>query len=345
MLLSDQYAKFQKNPAVLREELNAAGITGTTQKSPVIIDEVQKCPMLLDEVHWLIENKGIRFILCGSSARKLKRGHANLLGGRAIRYELYPLTCGEIADFNLLQALNRGLLPKMYDSDYSRRLLQSYISDYLKEEIAAEALTRNIPAFGRFLDVAALSNGEIVNYQNIASECGVSAPTAKEYFQILQDTLLASFVPAYTRRVKRRIVSSPKFYLFDVGVAGYLGRWGELLPGSPLFGKAFEHFILMELKAHSSYSELFYPISYWRTSSGTEVDFILNDGEIALEVKTSRQVNYRQLKGLRTFKEEHSPRRAITVSLDDKPRATDDGIEIIPWKSFLEELNSGALIK
>lgn len=299
----------------------------------------------MDEVHWLIENKGIRFILCGSSARKLKRCHANLLGGRAIRYELYPLTCGEIADFNLLQALNRGLLPRMYDSSHSRRLLQSYISDYLKEEIAAEALTRNIPAFGRFLDVAALSNGEIVNYQNVASECGVSAPTAREYFQILQDTLLAAFVPAYTHRVKRRIVSSPKFYLFDVGVAGYLARWGELFPGSSLFGKAFEHFIFMEIKAHSSYSDLFYPVSYWRTSSGAEVDFIVNNGEIALEVTSSRDVNYRQLKGLKTYKEEHSPRRSIVVSLGDKPRTTDDGIEIIPWRLFLEELNSGLLIE
>ncbi len=344
MLLSDQYKKFLTNPALLREELSAAGVTGENQKHPVIIDEVQKIPSLLDEVHWLMENRKIRFILCGSSARKLKRGHSNLLGGRAVRYELFPLTFSEIPEFSLQKGLTSGLLPRMYDSPHSKRLLQSYIADYLKEEIAAEALTRNIPAFSRFLDVAAICNGEIINYNNIASDCSVSAPTVKEYFQILQDTLLAIHVPAYTRRVKRRIVTSPKFYYFDVGVAGFLARWGEILPRSSLFGKAFEHFILMELKAHSSYSESFYPIEYWRTSSGVEVDFILNHGEIVLEVKSTGQVNYRHLKGLRTFKEEHKPRRAIVVSQDDKPRTTDDGIEIIPWRLFLEELNAGNLI-
>ncbi len=341
LLKSDQYRRRLHEPSLLREELTALNVTGQTQKSPVIIDEVQKIPDLLDEVHWLIENRGIRFILCGSSARKLKAGHANLLGGRAVRYELFPLTYHEIPQFNLIRALNRGLLPRMYDSKHYTRLLQSYVSDYLKEEIAAEALTRNIPGFSRFLDVAAISNGEIINYQNIASECGVSAPTAKEYFQILEDTLIGSTLPAFRRKAKRRVILSPKFLFFDVGLAGYLCKRGNIEPGSSSFGRAFEHFIFMELKAHSVYSETFYPLSYWRTASGFEVDFIACDGEIAIEVKSSNQVNYRHLKGIRAFREEYSPRRSIVVSLDREPRITEDGIEILPWKYFLEMLQEG----
>ena len=341
LLLSNQYARLLNSPFLLREEIVASGLNGDNQKDPVIIDEVQKVPDLLDEVHWLIENRGLRFILCGSSARKLKRGHANLLGGRAVRYELFPLVYHEIPDFDLSNALNRGLIPRMYDSSHSRRFLQSYASDYLKEEIAAEALTRNVPAFSRFLDNAALSNGEVLNYQNIASECGISAPTVKEYFQILEDTLIGSFLPAFRKRVKRRVIGSPKFYFFDVGLAGYLSKRSTVHIGSAEFGKAFEHFIHMELRAHSSYSELNYPLSYWRTSSGYEVDFVLNDGEIAIEVKSSEQVNYRHLKGLRAFREEHTPRRTIVVSRDSSPRMTEDGIEILPWRIFLEQLWTG----
>ena len=325
----------------MREELSAAGITGDTQQAPVIIDEVQKIPELLDEIHWLIENRGIRFILCGSSARKLRRGHANLLGGRAVRYELYPLTANEIPQFDLVRALNRGLLPRMYDSAHYSRYIQSYVSDYLRAEIAAEALTRNVPGFSRFLDVAALSNGETINYQNIASDCGVSAPTVKEYFQILDDTLIGSLIPAFRKKAKRRLVLSPRFYFFDVGLTGFLCKRGEVTPGSSAFGGAFEQFIYMELRANSSYSEKLYPLSYWRTASGFEVDFILDDGRIAIEAKSTEQINYRHLKGIRAFREEYSPRRSIVVSCDPEPRKTEDGIEILPWRHFLQALAAG----
>ena len=341
LLLSDEQMRLLRRPAILREEIVATGLHGENQKTSVIIDEVQKVPALLDEVHWLIENRGIRFILCGSSARKLKRGHGNLLGGRGVRYELYPLIASEIPDFDLTRALNRGLIPRMYDSPHYVRLLQSYIADYLKEEIAAEAATRNVPAFGRFLDVAGLSNGEIINYQNIASECGVSAPTVKEYYQILQDTLLGNMVPAFRKRAKRRIVSAPKFFFFDVGVANYVSKSTQLEPGSMAFGRAFEHLIHMEIRAHASYSEQFYPIAYWRTSSGFEVDFILKDGEIAVEAKSSEEVNNRHLKGVRAFCEEHTPRRSIVVSRDRNARKTTDGIEILPWREFLSALWQG----
>jgi uncharacterized protein len=341
LLRADRYRPLLVNPSLLREELDAEGITGANQKVPIIIDEVQKIPDLLDEVHWLIENRDLRFILCGSSARKLKRGHANLLGGRAVRYELLPLTCREIPEFDLERALSHGLLPRMYDSKHPDRLLQAYVSDYLREEITAEAVTRNIPAFSRFLDVAAMSNGEIVNYQNIASECGVSAPTAKEYFQIVADTLIGSLLPAYRKRGKRRVILAPRFYYFDIGVTGYLSKRGTVAPGSSEFGKAFEHLIYMELRAHAAYSEEFYPIAYWRTASGFEVDFIIGDGEIAVEVKSSEEVKRHHLKGLRAFKEEHSPRRAIVVSRDRTPRKTEDGIEILPWREFLRQVYRG----
>lgn len=341
LLKSDQYRRLINEPSLLREELTALNVSADTQITPVIIDEVQKIPELLDEIHWLMENRGVRFVLCGSSARKLRRGHANLLGGRAIRYELYPLTYGEVPQFDLIRALNRGLLPRMYDSAHYPRLLQSYVSDYLREEIAAEALTRNVPGFSRFLDVAALSNGEVISYQNIASECGVSAPTVKEYFQILEDTLVGTAVPAFRKKAKRRVILSPKFFLLDVGLVGFLCKRGKIEYGSSTFGRAFEHFIFMELRASSSYSEEFYPINYWRTASGFEVDFILGSGELAIEVKSSRQVNYRHLKGIRAFAEEHAPRRCIVVSCDRAPRKTEDGIEILPWQHFLQILSEG----
>jgi uncharacterized protein len=341
LLIANEVRRLIRNPSILQQEIKAAGVTAANQTQPIIIDEIQKIPVLLDEVHWIIENWKLRFILCGSNARKLKRGHANLLGGRAVKYELFSLVYKEIPDFNLVKALNNGLLPKIYDSPYPQRLLQSYVSDYLKEEIITEALSRNIQAFNQFLDISALSNGEIINYQNIASECGISGPTVKEYFQILEDTLIGWKIPAFRKKQKRRIVQAPKFYYFDVGVAAYLKKQGRVEPGSPEFGKAFEHFICMELQAHASYSEQFYPISYWRTASGFEVDFILGDGEIAIEVKSSTQVNYRQLKSLRAFKEEHAPRRSIVVSMDSAPRMTDDSIEILPWNVFLDALWEG----
>ena len=344
LLLADVYRMLIARPELIREECLAAGLDGDSQVDPIVIDEVQKIPDLLDEVHWLIENKGLRFLLCGSSARKLKRGGSNLLGGRAVRYELHPLICSEIPDFSLDRALNAGLLPRHYQSAQPHRLIQAYVGDYLREEIAAEALTRNIPAFSRFLQVAALSNGELINYNTIATECGVSAPTAKGYFQILEDTLIGRFVPAFRKRAKRRIVGAPRFYFFDIGVVAHLTSRGHVVPGSELFGRAFEHFIFMELTAHASYSGFFYPLSYWRTTSGFEVDFILGNGEVAVEVKSASQVQDRHLKGIRAFKEEFDVGHYLVVSQDASPRQTADGILILPWQDFLERLWNGAFI-
>ncbi|MBT3380779.1 MAG: ATP-binding protein [Lentisphaerae bacterium] len=344
LLLSTEYRRLIAHPGLVREECEAAGLTGETQQNPVIIDEIQKVPDLLDEVHWLIENRGLRFILCGSSARKVRRGHANLLGGRAVRCELFPLTSAEVPELDLSKALSDGLLPRHLQSRSATRLIRAYLGDYLREEIAAEALVRNVPAFSRFLEVAALSNGELVNYANIARECAVSAPTARQYFEILEDTLLGAMLPAFRKRAKRRTIGAPKFFLFDVGIAGHLARRGPVQQGSELFGKAFEHFLFMELRAHASYSGTCYPISYWRTAAGAEVDFILDDGRVAIEVKSSEMVRGRHLRGLRMFREEHRPDRSMVVSLDSRPRITADGIEILPWRDFLGRLWAGDIV-
>lgn len=340
LLLSSEFGRLQLNPSLMLEELQAS----PPGDVPVIIDEVQKIPHLLDDVQWLIVNHNVQFILCGSSARKLKRSGANLLGGRALRFELFPLVYPEIPDFDLIRALNNGLLPRHYLSDQPHLLLESYVGEYLKEEIAAEALTRNIPAFSRFLEAAAFSNGEIVVHKNIASECGVSSSTVKEYFEILLDTLIGDFVPAFQKRPKRRVVQAPRFYYFDVGLANFLLKRRNIVPKSEVFGKAFEHFIYQEILAHSHYSGLKYPISYWHTTSDLEVDFILGDHEIALEIKGVDQVAGHHLKGIKAFQEEYTTKKSIVVSLDSKPRQLENGILVLPWTHFLNKLWSGELI-
>jgi predicted AAA+ superfamily ATPase len=344
LLLSDTYRRLVSNPSLIRQECEAQDLTGKTQKQPVIIDEIQKVPDLLDEVHWLIENRGVRFILCGSSARKLKRGHGNLLGGRAPRHELSPLVYPEITDFSLPRALTHGLLPPHYISDEPGELLRGYVGDYLKEEIAAEALTRNVPAFNHFMEVAALSNGEIINYTNIASECGVSAPTVKGHFQILEDTLIGRALPAYSKRGKRRLISAPKFYFFDTGVVGQLTHRGIVEPGTELFGRVFEHYMLMEVWAYAEYSGKHFQVSYWRTSSQIEIDIVLGDHETAIEIKGTKMAQDFHLKGLRAFKEDYVSRHYLAVTLDPNPRRTSDGIEILPWRIFLDRLWEGRII-
>lgn len=339
LLLSDEYGRLRARPARLREELLAEPPGGT----PVVIDEVQKIPELLDEAQWLIVNRRVQFILCGSSARKLKRSGANLLGGRALRFELAPLVYPEIPDFDLWRALNNGLLPRHYSAENPLGLMEAYVGDYLREEIAAEALTRNIPAFSRFLESAAFSNGEILNYQNIASECGVSAPTVKQYFSILEDTLIARSVPSFQKRPKRRVIQAQRFYFFDVGLANFLLKRSSILPRSENFGRAFEHFIYQELSAHSRYSGLHYPIAYWRTASQLEVDFILGDHQVAVEIKGTEQVVPHHLKGLKAFREEYKTKHSIVVSLDAKPRLV-DGILILPWETFLKRLWAGEIM-
>ena len=338
LLLSDIFERYHRNPELLREVVMA-----WDGPQPVIIDEIQRIPSLLHEVQWLMVNTGAKFILSGSSPRKILKSGTNLLGGRALRYELYPLIKKEIPDFDLLRALNHGLLPRHYLSERPQKLLSAYIGSYLQDEIIAEAKIRNIGSFTRFLEIAAFSNGEMVNYSNIASDCGVSPPTVREYFQILEDTLLGRFVPSFQKKPKRRIIQSPRFYYFDVGIANYLLKRGNILAGSETFGKAFEHYIYLEIYAHRQYSQSAYPISYWRTTSGLEVDFILGDHEVAVEVKATPNASARHLKGLKSFADEYTVKRKILVSLDPVPRKSGD-ILILPWSRFLELLWNGEII-
>ncbi len=344
LLLSDEFERLIKRPSIIREECEAQLIFGPGITYPVIVDEVQKVPALLDEIHWLIENRGVQFILCGSSARKLKRGKGNLLGGRAVRYELFPLVSSEIPSFDLIRCLNHGMLPSHYIEDNPAQLLRAYTGDYLKEEIVAESATRNIPAFSRFLEIAALTNGELLNYQNIARESGVSAPTIKEYFQILEDTLIGRTVYPFRKRPKRRVIGAPKFFFFDLGIVGSLTRRGEVLPGSELFGRVFEHFIFQEIIAHSHYSELYYPITFWRTASQLEVDFVLGDHETVIEVKSSSMIDKHHLRGLRAFTNEYKIKKAVVVSLEPKARLLEGRFLVLPWRQFLEQLWDGELI-
>lgn len=340
LLKSEIFSSLASRPESLREQIRAS------KNKLVVIDEIQKVPALLDEVHFLIEEDKVNFILCGSSARKLKRGHANLLGGRALRYELLGLSAFEIGeDFDLHRMLNHGYLPSIYlaESDYVK-LLESYVGDYLKEEIVDESLVRNLPNFSNFLRQTALSDTEQINYSGFARECSVSATTVREYFQILLDTLLGSFVEGYQKRPKRRAYSSPKFYFFDVGLVGFLARRGNIQQGSELFGKAFENWVFHELDAYSKYNDTFAQISYWRLTSGAEVDFIINDLEVAIEAKGSDFVRDSHLKGLRSLRDEYkNVKKRIVVSCDEVARETSDGILILPYREFVTALWSGEL--
>jgi predicted AAA+ superfamily ATPase len=340
LLKAEEYRRYVQNPELLRGELAARPAI-----RQVVIDEVQKVPQLLDEAHWLHERRGIRLALCGSSARKVKRGQANLLGGRAVRYELHGLTAQEIGrSFDLDRLLNHGYLPRIYLSDEPRRLLNGYVADYLKEEVAAEGLVRNLPVFSEFLNVAALSDAEIVNFSTIARECGVSSHTIKGYFGILEDTLLGRWLPAYTKRPKRRVIGAPKFYFADAGVVNHLARRGELHRGSELYGKAFENWVFHELSAHNAYTETFAIVSYWRLASGIEVDFIVNDMQLAIEAKATAKVTADHLKGLRSLVQDH-PRikQRVVVCLEPKSRRTEDGILILPPGDFAKRLGAGDL--
>jgi predicted AAA+ superfamily ATPase len=341
-LQTDLYLAFTRRPALLREQLLARDSEALAH--PVILDEVQKVPMVLDEVHWLIENKGMSFIMCGSSARKLRRGKVNLLGGRAWRFEMFPLVTPELGDFDLLRVLNRGLIPSHYLQQTYKKALKAYTEDYLKQEVFDEGLVRNIPAFSRFFDAMAYSLGELTNYTNIARESGVDAKTVKAYYQILVDTLLGRMVDPFKKRQERQvIIKSPKFYLFDVGVAGSLTKRHLVEERGELFGKALEHFVFMELVAHSQMSEIDYDINFWRTKTGTEVDFVLAQGEVAIEVKGTNRVDNRSLKPLKAFVGAYAPRKAIVVCNETAARKVGD-IRILPIRKFLEELWEGSVV-
>lgn len=338
LLEAETFRELSSNPELLRQRLQP-------HEKLVIIDEIQKLPSLLDEVQLLIDrNKDLRFILTGSSARKLKRGAANLLGGRAYFINFHPLISDEIGggDARILDRCNRGSLPSILDSDTAKRDLDAYVGVYLKEEIQAEALTRSIENFSRVLNFSSHLNAQQINYTKIGNDAQVPPRTVKDYFQIFSDTLIAHIIPPFQKTSKRKAVSTEKFYLFDLGVAKNLARRGDVSVGTPEFGQSLEHLILLEIMAYRDYRGLDSLIQYWRSQSQIEVDFVLNEN-IGIEVKASAQVSPQDLKGLRALQEEVSLQRKIIVS-SERERRTVEGIEIIPHGEFLRDLWAGKII-
>lgn len=325
------YLALSQRPGRLAEELDPRGPI-------VVIDEIQRLPALLNEVHRLIETRGVRFLLTGSSARKLRRGGVNLLGGRARTRYLHPLTWKELgARFDLARAVARGLLPSIYFSDDPRADLDAYAGLYLQQEVVAEGATRNVPAFSRFLKVAALCNGSIVNFTNVASDAQVARTTVYEYFEILKDTLVLHELPAWRKTRTRKPLVSSKYYFFDVGIVGALqGRTVRL--GTPEFGQAFETLLMHELVSHRDYGSG-ETLGYWRSTSGFEVDFILGD-HTAVEVKAKESVSPQDLKSLRALAEEKKLRRYLCVCLEPRPRKA-GGVAVLPYREFLEQLWNG----
>ena len=331
------FVRLSRNPSLIRQSL--ADRPGT---SVAVIDEIQRMPGLLNEVQILIEDHGMRFLLTGSSARSLRRKGVNLLGGRARSRTLHPFVRAELGErFDLDRALEYGLLPPIVFSGSPVEDLDAYAGDYLREEVAAEAIVRNVGAFSRFLEVAAHAHGEMINFANMASDAQAPASTVREYYRILKDTLLAHEVPAFADTRKRKAVSTSKYYLFDVGVARRLqGRRG-LAPGTFEYGMAFESFVFQEIKAFCDYHRLDSP-RYWRSKSKFEVDFLFEG--LAVEVKAKKHVGARDLKGLRALREENLCSDYLLVSMEPAPRVV-DGLRILPWADFLDRLWDGTLLR
>jgi len=324
-----------KNPHKIEERI-PKGFKGW-----IIIDEVQKIPELLDEVHRMIESYKYKFILTGSSARTLKRKGTNLLAGRALYYKMFPLTALELGeDFSLEKSLKWGQLPMIHTPGiHAEEYLKAYIYVYLREEVMQEGLTRNAAAFSRFLEVASFSQGGLLNISEVAKEAGIERKTVEEYFQITEDLLLATRLPVFTKRAKRRMVSHPKFYYFDVGVYRMLRPMGPFDTPEEAEGPALESLVLQELRAINEYFSLGYTFYFWRTQDKLEVDFVLYgpQGLIAIEVKRARKIHPEDLKGLKAFQQDY-PMAKLYLLYGGSERLHFEGIEAIPFVEALKTL-------
>ncbi|MFP4357765.1 MAG: ATP-binding protein [Puniceicoccaceae bacterium] len=340
LLRTDERMRYEREPHRLREVLRAL-----PPEKRVVIDEIQKVPAILDEVHHAMQETGRFFTLCGSSARRIRRAHANLLGGRALKRELLGFSAVELGEaFDLERMLNHGPLPPHYLAGEAGELQAAYVDQYLKEEILDEGLTRNLPAFDQFLRAAAIGDTEVVNFSNIARESGVASSTIKGYYEVLEDTLVGAFLPAFTRRPKRRVQHAPKFFFRDVGVVNHLLRRQRVLPGSEIFGKGFENWIFHELSCYARTLRDPFEIAYWRLSSGIEVDFVLGDGEVAIEVKGKDRVRSHDTRHLLQFRKDYpAVRELLLVCCENEERVTDEGVSILPWRTFIDRLWSGDL--
>ncbi len=331
LLDRETYLRFSAHPGELE-----AVVKADPKGALVVIDEIQKIPMLLDEVHRLIESEKQRFLLTGSSARKLKRGQANLLAGRAWLAELFPLTWSEIPKFELNKYLLYGGLPHVYLSAEPAEELRAYAGTYLYEEIQAEGIVRKIPAFSRFLEAAAVSNGQLLNFTEVANDCQVSPSTVREYYSILEDTLMGFLLQPWLRSKKRKAIQTAKFYFFDMGVVHSLTQTKSLDRHSDLYGRAFEHFIGMELRAYLSYRRCDEKLTFWRSVNDQEVDYLVGD-HTAIEVKSSQQVSPKHLRGLEALAEEGIFKNFFLVT-QDKLALKKGKVTCLYWEDFLQKI-------
>lgn len=330
LLDSRNYLRLSAAPGDLAAMIEASG------KALIVIDEVQRVPELLNEVHRLIEAKRLRFLLTGSSARKLRRGQANLLAGRVWEARLFPLIYREMPDFELDRHLLYGGLPMVWLGEEPIEELDAYAHTYLTEEIMAEGLVRKLPPFSRFLRAMALSNGEMLNFTKLASDCQVPPSTVSEYVALLDDTLVGHVLPAWAESKKRKAIRTAKFYFFDCGVTHLLAGTRTLDRNSDLYGKSFEQFIGGEIRAWLSYQRVRQPLCYWRSAHGDEVDFLIGE-EVAIEVKASTRVSWRDFKGLDRLAEEGVFKHYLLVS-QDATELRDGARHALPWQSFIEGL-------
>ena len=337
LLHSVTYTRLLENPSQLEYM-----IAPIHNKKIIVIDEIQRVPDLLNEVHRLIENKQIRFLLTGSSARKLKRQGVNLLAGRARQAELYPFTYHELVNFNLQHYLQYGGLPMVTLSKEPAEDLDAYVHTYLEEEIKAEALVQKLPAFSRFLQLSALTSGATLNFSSIANDAGVSIPTLREYYQILEDTFLGFLILPWQHSIKRKSVATARFYYFDIGVRNRLAGICAIPDQTDLFGQALEHFIAMELRAYISYFRKKMHLHFWRTAEGHEVDFVMED-EAAIEVKATKRISDKHLKGLKYLMEENKINKYYLIS-QDPISFKQNNIFILHWEDFLKRLWNGDII-
>ena len=307
----------------------------------VVVDEVQRVPELLNEVHRLIESRKLRFVLTGSSARKLRRRGVNLLAGRALTRHMHPFTALELgSDFDLKRALQYGCLPMAATSDNPQEYLKSYAATYLREEVQQEGLTRNIAAFGRFIEVASFSQGSVLNMAAVARDCAVSAKVAEDYFSILEDLLIAVRLPIFARRAKRRLVAHPKFYYFDAGVFQTIRPRGPLDAPELIHGPALETLFLQQARALNDYKDLGYGLHYWRTATGDEVDFVLygERGLRAFEIKMSETVRTDDLRSLLRFRQDFPEAQVHLLYLGQR-RWHDRGVEVLPFNECVTKLD------
>jgi predicted AAA+ superfamily ATPase len=334
---ADTYRELSARPELVRQRL-----APSTKR--VVIDEAQRIPELFDEVQLLIErDKEYRLLLTGSSARKLRRKGVNLLPGRIWQARLFPLVYPELESARIVDRLTCGSLPGIIDSVEFRQELRNYVGLYLDEEVRAEGLVRAVGDFSRFLTVAALSNGTQLNFTKLSSDTGIKVNTVRSYFQILEDTLVGSFLPTFQGVTSRKAVTTPKFYFFDNGVVNALLNRFEISPESELYGPALEHLLHSELQAFLSYNDLTLPLSYWRTHSQVEVDFLIGE-KVAIEVKGSSRITARDEKGLRILGKEIKLERRIIVCNETRARMSDTGIEILPVETFLSKLWGGEIV-